>query len=269
MKLLIQLIFLSVLLHQVNAQKLYIAPNTGLNLGAYGYRSGGKDPSSILTYPKNSSINVGLGADIIYETKKFKHVLSFSSMPVGISFKGTVIREGTNLSSIIFSNSSSKQQLLVGYQFFAKTQLSKPTTKRPLEFYYGAGLGIGFNRSKEFYRLNSSNIYTYSSNGYDKHFVSYSYDALRKHSGIFIMPEAGFTLYNKKKKPIVNASFYYNIGLTEMSEFKLDLNYGKLNSPTYNFTEKQNLRSKGGVYGFKIGVPVKIFDFKKHAKLKF
>lgn len=267
MKLIIQFIFLSAFLQQVNAQNLYIVPNTGINLSAFGYRNDGRDLSSILTYPKASNINPGMGADIIYETNRFKHVLNFSSMPFGITFKGTVIREGTNLSSIIFSNSSFQRHLLVGYQFFVKTALSKPTAKRSLEFYYGAGFGIGFNRSKEFYTKNYININDGLRNGFDNHFYTYTYDAFRKSTAIFVMPEAGFTLYNKKKKPVINASFYYNIGLTEMSEFKIDLRYGNLNSSTYNFTEKQNLRTKGSVYGFKIGVPIKIFTFKKHAKL--
>ena len=269
MKLIVSIILLTGLLLSVTAQKLYIVPNSGINLSAFGYRSGGKDPSSILTYPKSNNINPGMGADIVYEKDRFRHVLSFSSMPVGISFKGTVIREGTNLSSIIFSNSSSKNQFLLGYHFFMLKQLNKPTAKRPLHFYYGAGLGIGFNRSKKFYALNSTNIHDGLINGFDNHFYAYTYDAFRKNIGVFAIPEAGFTLFNKKKKPILNASFYYNIGLTEMSEFKLHLNYGKLNTPSYNFTENQNLRTRGGVYGFKIGVPIKIFDFKKHAKRIF
>ena len=190
-------------------------------------------------------------------------------MPFGITFKGKVKRQGENLNSITAIDNSFQRQLVVGYQFFIQNQLNKPNAKRPLFFYYGAGLGIGFNRSKNFYTKNYSDIYWMTINGYDNHFYEYTYNAFRKHTAIFAMPEVGFTLYNKKKKPVVNASFYYNIGLTEMSEFKVNLNYGKLNTSSYNFTENQNLRTKGGVYGFKIGVPIKIFDFKKHAKRIF
>ena len=135
MKLIVSTILLSGLLLNATAQKLYIVPNSGINLSSFGYRSGGKDPSSILTYPKNINISPGMGADIVYEKGKIKHVLSFSSMPFGITFKGKVIRQGTDINSITFIENSFQRQLLVGYQFFMQSQLNKPNAKRPLHFY--------------------------------------------------------------------------------------------------------------------------------------
>ncbi len=248
-------------------QKISIVPHTGINLSAFGYRAGGKDPASILTYPKFNNINPVLGVDIMYEKGKFIHALGVSSQPFGISFKGDVKQEGTNQTAILFSHAAFDRQFMLSYQLFVQSRISKTSSKRPVYFNYGMGLGVGFNRSKNFYSINNIPRSFGGSSLPAGHFYAYEYNRFRTGIGYFLKPEIGFIFYNKKKKPFLNTSLFYNIGLTEMESFKLKLQYGNLFT-TYFKEENQILKTRGSVFGFKIGVPVKLFEIKKHAKLK-
>ncbi len=248
-------------------QKISIVPHTGINLSAFGYRAGGNDPASILTYPKFNNINPVLGVDIMYEKGRLMHVFGVSSQPFGISFNGDVKQEGTNQTVILFRYAGYDRQLFLSYQLFIQNRITKTSSKRPVYFNYGMGLGVGFNRSKNFYSINNAPQRGGRSTLPAGHFFAFEYNRFRSGIGYFLKPEIGFTFYNKKKKPFLNTSLFYNIGLTEMESFKLKLQYGNLFT-TYFKEENQILKTKGGVFGFKIGVPIKLFEIKKHGKRK-
>lgn len=52
-----------------------------------------------------------------------------------------------------------------------------------------------------------------------------------------------------------------------MESFKMRLEYGNLFT-TYFLEENQILKTRWSVFGFKIGVPLKLFEIKKHGKSK-
>ena len=52
-----------------------------------------------------------------------------------------------------------------------------------------------------------------------------------------------------------------------MESFKLKLQYGNINTGYFK-EENQILKTRGSVFGFKIGVPGKLFEIKKHGKPK-
>ena len=56
----------------------------------------------------------------------------------------------------------------------------------PVLYVYLMGLGVGFNRSKNFYAVNN---------------IPQRFGSYHLPDGYFLKPEVGFTFYNKKKKP--------------------------------------------------------------------
>ncbi len=263
MKYTLNILFFSFFALSAKAQQLSIVPNSGINFSSISYRAGGKDPASILTYPKWSNINPGMGVDFIYKKNSLKQVLSFSSTPFGMSFKGKINKEGTNEVISTFIYSSAQRQFTLGYQLFKETSISSYTRKYKLAFFYGAGIGIGFNRKREFYEKNSSNVNlawpSFPQSGIE---INGKYSAYRKNIGVYVMPEAGFTLHNKKNKPLLNLSLYYYLGLTPISSFDVNIRYTRSNTSPV-FQENQLLKTRGGIFGLKLGVPLKTFQLKK------
>ena len=270
MKYIILLLPFALLTNNINAQKLYIAPFTGLNLSSFSYPKGGRAANSILSYPKFINLNPGLGADIIYAKGKFRHVLSIASNPLGSSFRGKVKNRENNQNVIIFNAASSDKQLTIGYQLFHEQYLSKVNSKRKLAFYYGMGAAVGFNRSEEFYKINNVPFAGGTATippGWFYAFEQTTAQLQSVQSGIFLMPEAGLTYYNKKKKPVVNLSLYSYLGLRSQNAYNLVLQYGQLNT-SYFVEERLTLRTRGGLFGFKISFPFCIYTKKTAISVK-
>jgi len=133
---------------------------------------------------------------------------------------------------------------------------------RTVKLLYSIGAGIGFNKSRRYYneRSNKDKFYTeyehFGAPGIN--FLGWDADYKRRGIGIFITPELGFNYYNKRKKNIFTTTVFYDIGLKQMIESQQHYFYGNT-VETNKYTERyQKLFTKGSVFGFKIGFPVKI-----------
>ena len=264
MKIMKILLLCLIFANYTTAQTISLAPFSGLNFSSFSYPKLQKDKNSILTYPKDINLSPGMGFDVIYKNKKLKHVLSVASTPLGNSFKGKV--EDRNLKTIvtIFRHNSYNKQANIGYQLFFEKFISKPESKHKVTLYYGLGASVSTNRSNEFYKINNLP----SAGGMlrlpDSIFHAFEYRKLRLQTGIFLMPEVGFTYYSKKQKPIVNLSLYSYIGLRPQMEYNLILQYGKLFT-SYFVEERLALRTRGGLFGFKLSFPFQVYTFKNKA----
>ena len=260
-----KLIFIFVIItNSVLAQTISIAPFSGLNFSTYSYPKLDKDANSILTYPKNINVNPGMGFDIIYKNRNLRHVLSIASTPLGNSFKGKVLNRDIRLITATFKHAHYDRQANIGYQLFFEKIITKLESKHKVTLYYGLGASLSTNRSNEFYKVNNKPVDGGSSSSFDSIFFAFEYRKLRLNTGIFLMPEVGFTYYSKKQKPIVNLSLYSYIGLRPQMEYNLIIQYGKLNT-SYFVEERLALRTRGGLFGFKLSFPFQVYTFKNKA----
>lgn len=244
------------------AQKVSIAPHVGMNFNSFSYPKSNIAPNSILTYPKDINLGYQLGGDLIYAKGNKKHVLSISSVPLGVQFKGAVLNRESGRIVTTFKVSTNDRQPLLSYQFFINRRISKNNNKREISFFYGGGVGVGLNRSKEFYKVNNYPIQDDQIRSEDSIYFSYMYTKRRNGMGYFVMPEIGITYHNKKGKAIINASMYYYIGLRPQVYYDLTLQYGKFGT-SYFEEERPTLGTRGSFYGAKLSFPFQLFSIKQ------
>ena len=259
MKLIVVLILIG---NYCTAQTISVAPHVGMNLNSFGYPKSNIDPNSILSYPKDINLGYQLGGDLIYTKGNKKHVLSISSVPLGVQFRGEVLNRDSRRIVTIFKNSSNDRQPLISYQFFVDKIISKTKGARQISLFYGGGLGVGLNRSKEFYRVNSDPIQDGSLSLRDSIFWAFIYPKKNTGLGYFLMPEVGFTYYNRDEKPVVNISFCYYVGLKTQVTHDLLLQYGKLGT-SYFEEERPIIGTRGSFFGAKLSFPFQLYTIKK------
>lgn len=247
------------------AQKISIAPHVGMNLNSFGYPKSNIATNSILSYPKDINLGYQVGGDLTYTVGNKKHVLSISSVPLGVQFRGDVKNIEMTQTRIIFKRSSNDRQPLLSYQLFFSNIISKPGSIRNISFFYGGGMGVGFNRSKDFYKLNNVPEPGGAVGTSDSLYHLYEYTKNRLGAGYFVMPEIGFSFFNKDDNPLVNISFFYYIGLKTQASYNLILRYGK-EGTNYNIEERPILGTRGGFYGAKLSFPFSLYTLKKTRK---
>ena len=77
--------------------------------------------------------------------------------------------------------------------------------------------------------------------------------------GIFLSPSIGFNWLNAKRKTILIAEVYADLGLTTMLGVNVNYEYGTYSNPQkYKKVDNMILNSNGSSIGLRVGVPIKV-----------
>lgn len=241
-----------------NAQKISAALNLTTPFSGISYTKGhNRDEFK----PSVARINFSWGVDMIYHGKKVNHKFSIEQVPFEKYFKlvnkfmlppnpeqllGHVrINFGTTIDHFIFSYTLQKEgKKPKGFLLHSR-----------IRFNYSSGVGISFNRSKNYYQT----IYANSSDGSSNTHTYMAYDAVhfRDDFGLFLRGTGGFDFVNKKGKRKLSLNAFYNQGLKDMAHFDIHYRYGYWNDPSKRVdVPHQILRSRGTTFGLSIGVPI-------------
>lgn len=241
-----------------NTQKLYTVVNVTTPFSGISYTNGHNRKEFKPSVPR---FNLSWGIDLIYRRKKVNHKISVEQVPFEKYFKlvnkymlppnteqllGSVrIKFGTAIDHFIFSYALQKEgKLEKGFLFHSK-----------IRFHYSVGIGVSFNRSKEYYR----DYYSNSSDGRSNPYTYMAYEAVhyRDGLGLFVKGTGGFDLVNNKGKRKLSINLFHNQGLKDMAKFDIHYQYGYWNDPAKQVdVPHQILRSRGTIFGFSVGIPI-------------
>jgi hypothetical protein len=127
---------------------------------------------------------------------------------------------------------------------------------RRLFFYYGMGVGIGFNKDSAYYREVQNAGYSSSYWGGDNP-ISIQRWAYPTGHGIFVNIRGGLSLLNKKKKEVVILNIFWRHGLRKMVEYTADYSYSSVLNPSYSRTViGYRFNNRGTTFGTTIGFPI-------------
>ncbi len=236
-------------------QILYLAP--GLT-GQYAYFTTAKLKEPDFTV--SPKFNGSWFMDLLLKSQNSTIKLSLKESVLGGSFSlKTDFGNDTSLGIHRTGRAVGIDQLVLSIQLqkFIKIKKIKPCN---FQFFYGLGVGVGFNRSKNYYDSSlSANIVKWD-NRYN--YVTYTSSFMRKGTGIFICPSIGMEWKNKKGKTYLISELYADLGLIKMFRINIDYEYGTYtNPPMRKYVNNQELNSTGSTVGLKIAVPVKLINF--------
>jgi hypothetical protein len=152
--------------------------------------------------------------------------------------------------------------LYLGLQY---DKLKKITNNQHLSFFYGVGIGIGFNRTATYYRevqnAGYSSLYAGGEN-----IVSIQRWAKPTGHGVFIKLRGGFSLINKKKREAVILELFWRQGFRKMIEYTVDYSYSSTLRPSYGRSVTgYRFNNRGTTFGTTIGFPI---NLSKHQSRK-
>lgn len=129
--------------------------------------------------------------------------------------------------------------------------------------WYKVGLGISLNRSNQYF----NEQYSYWKDGEETkyNFNSYFEYITKIGNGYFLCTSLGANFKNRKRKNVITAEFYINLGLKKMVKYDVTYEYGSYLYPTRNIDSQKYTRvsnyivnSRGTVFGLKVGVPIRL-----------
>jgi hypothetical protein len=253
-KLILLVVFLAIGF-KAYCQKLYVSPNLGMQFGALNYYPKANEPASDFTSPR-IKIDYSIGIGLYYKDQLVTHRLAYHNTNLGLNFRVSQRPPYAYLGGLS-GHSSSINHSIISYSF-QREQFRRSKLVGNVSLKAKASLGAGFspNRSGEFYDSvysNNQRYVVYQTGD----FFGYNYTVNREGVGIFLMPEIGFDLFNKKGKRFLNVEAYYYKGLSNMVTFDINYYYGNLNNNT-RIDRHQIARNRGTHFGLKIGVPIRL-----------
>lgn len=254
----ITVIFLLIYLGLSAQGRFYITPNVDLQYSGLSFVKNSEKNANDF---KRSVplLNFMSSIDVFYKPHKLIHKITLEYSRVGDGFKVVNHFLGpTDIGVHTISHAGGFEHLILSYNLgYESKKLHNPIGNLKIRYTGSFGLGIGFNRSKAYYRdifypidygLQDGNTY-----------MAYLGTLSRTGMGIFSIVNAGFDIVSRKNKRVLSFSFFYNKGFTEMIKFNIHYQYGFFNDPNKQVdVPNQLLRSRGTSFGLKIGIPIKI-----------
>lgn len=249
------------------SQQFEIIPRAGLQwVGLLTVHGPNGKPNDLTT--NIPDLVVTIGADIVYKRNDFSHVLSVQQTGLGPTFRISNMYSDQGIIPSIDNvfGSSGGNVFFLGYSLQKETKkYGKFIGRTTVRAHYGLGVGAGFNRSQEVY---DSSMASYCDSwqigtSYERHCIN----ARAGGNGFFITGKGGLNFYNKRKKELFNLQLFWHQGLAQMADFILDYEYGYTNQP--QLQRRVNgvvLRSRGTVFGFTAGFPIRIIKNRPKAK---
>lgn len=241
------------------AQKFEVVPKIGIQYAGLSYLSKmDSHPSDFDgTVPK---LNDTWAFDIKYKPKKFSHIISIESISLGSAFSVRNLYSEARLlpDFLIHKHSDGIDQLLLSYNLQNESRkFLKFIGRNKIKFYYTGGVGIGTNKSKSYYEtILKPNSYGFID---DDLYYNHSIRYYRSGIGVFVIGKAGVNFYNKKNKDFLVFEAFWDQGLKQMESFSIDYDYGYFSYPQYQRSIKKIfLKSRGTVFGFRLGVPIRL-----------
>jgi len=199
--------------------------------------------------------------DVFYKPHRIIHKFTLEYNRIGDAFKiQNKFLAPADIGIIRISHASGIEHLILSYNLgYESKKLHNPVGKLKMRYTGSLGVGLGFQRSKTFYRdvFYPMDYGVQDGNSYMAYLGKFS----RTGMGIFSTANAGFDIISRKNKRILAFSFFYNKGFSEMIKFNIHYQYGFLNDPARQVdVPNQVLRSRGTSFGLKIGVPIKILN---------
>lgn len=244
---------------EVNSQKLYIVPNFDFQYSGLSFvRKSEKNANDFI--PSIPLLNFMSSLDIFYKPGRMIHKLTIENNRFGDGFgvKNKFIHPG-ELGLLGISHAGGFTNLIISYNAGIESiKQHNPLGKLKLKYTGSIGCGIGLNRTLAYFEEAFYPIDWGWQDGIT--YIAYLGSFSKTGPGIFSIVNAGFDVINKKNKQVLNFSFFYNKGFTEMIRFYIHYQYGFFNDPSRQVdVPRQVLRSRGTSFGLKIGVPITIF----------
>lgn len=247
------LLFVFMISYYINeAQTLRIVPKGGFDYYGISYiAKGDYRPGDFKTSVPELAASIGV--DVKYSAKKMTHVLSLQSIALGDGFIfNNIYRKAGIVPSVGGHRSaSSSNQALLSY---GVERGGRGTSW--IQGYYGLQLGLGFNKSKAVF----DSTYLPYSYGMELGTSYYEYIIHFKRTGMgaFISLKGGISIYNHKKRQIINIEAFWHQGLLKMVEFDLLYRYGYRDRPQLQKQEQVKFNTRGTVFGVMLGIPIYI-----------
>jgi hypothetical protein len=129
-----------------------------------------------------------------------------------------------------------------------------------LKWYYGVGVGIGFNRTDAYYRETQNAGYSsFASNDY----YLEMWNKPTGH-GIFLKFRGGLSVLNKKRREVMLLEVFWNQGLRKMLDHTVNYGYGYPPNPSsWHRVYGLKYSNRGTSFGACLGFPVFIKQKKK------
>ena len=240
------------------SQKLYIIPNFDLQYSGLSFmRNSEKNADDFK--PSVPLLNYMSSIDIIYKPQKLVHKITLEYSRLGDGFKITnKFMSPADPGILSMSDAGAIQHFILSYSLGIESKnVHNPLGNLKLRYTGSLGMGIGFNRSKKYYK----DLWYPIDNGLqdDKMYMAYLGTISRTGMGFFSIANAGFDVISRKNKRVLSFSLFYDKGFSELIKFNIHYQYGYFNDPSRQIdVPNQILRSRGTSFGLKIGVPIKI-----------
>ncbi len=133
-----------------------------------------------------------------------------------------------------------------------------------LSYFYGAGIGVGFNRTDAYYRETQNAGYSSAFWGGDNFTNIEMWNKPTGH-GIFLKLRGGIALHNKKRKECVLLELFWNKGFRKMLEHTVNYSYGYSPLPgSGHSVTGYRFNSRGTTFGSTLGFPIRIVNPKSN-----
>jgi hypothetical protein len=203
--------------------------------------------------------------DIYYKPKKTSYKISVKESVLGESFSiNNNFGNDTSLGIRKVKHSDGIDQLTVMFQIQKFITKKNDKNDSYLKWFFDLGIGIGFNRTKNYYDSFLTINTTRRDGTYN--YVQYTTSFARKGLGFFLSSSIGFNWTNARGKMILVSELYADLGLIKMLKVNLDYEYGTYtNPPLFRKVNDQVLYSNGTNFGFKVGIPITILRNRKNS----
>ena len=244
-------------------KKLQVVPKVGFQYFGFSYLS--KDNLLSDDFKKSSlEFEGAIGLDVKYKLKRWTHVLSLQNALLGPSFSTRNMYADKGITPTLpgHRHATITPHALLSYALQRESRkLFQFTRKIRTSFYYSAGIGVGFNRTKWYYNI-ALQQYTFSAttstNSSPNNYYNLVIDYRRAGIGLFMPVTVGLNFYNKRNKNFLTFQAFWNQGLKKMAEYNIRYRYGYYNYPQYQRQQEVTLKTRGTVFGVTMGVPIRI-----------
>jgi hypothetical protein len=230
-------------------------PKVGFEYSGIGYYPKGsvKYEDIIITIPDGEMF---LSCEVSLLNRDDKYSFLVERMNLGEGVK--IIRD-----SVFYSNGfigygqtrmlTGREILFLGFHY---DKINKPIKNTWLSYFYGAGIGIGFNKTAAYYREVQDAGYSSAFWGGDNP-INIQRWAIPTGHGFFLKLRGGLTLMNKKKREALILEFFWRQGLKKMIEYTVDYSYSSNLRPSYGHTVRgYRFNNRGTTFGTTLGFPI-------------
>lgn len=229
-------------------------------------------------YPKNAAKNKDikvsmpdldflLGIEITVQKMRNKFSLVFENMNLG---EGVAILTDsafyTDGSVTNGGRTGNKTSRVIHYLGILYSRTYKPSKESRFSCFWGAGTGIGINKSETYYRevqnAGYSSLYAGGEN-----IVSIQRWAKPTGNGIFLHLWSGLSYINKKGKEAIIFEIFWRQGLRKMVEYTVDYSYSSPLRPSYGRSVTgYRFNNRGTTFGTTLGFPISLSKHQRRKK---